>query len=107
MATALKKLLEKYPNQRILLILDNAKIHHAKMIQPFLDEHKALLELVFLPPYSPQLNMIEPLWGWLKGDCVYNVFFKTVEEIAQAVRQFIYEINKNPSQTIDRLCVKY
>jgi len=103
----LKKLLCKYPNQRMLLILDNARIHHANMIQPFLDEYKNVLELVFLPPYSPQLNMIEPLWGWLKGDCIYNVFFKSVDEIALAVRGFLYEINKNPSRTIDRLCAKY
>jgi putative transposase len=103
----LTKILEKCPDERIVLILDNAKIHHAKLIQPFLDKNKNVLELVFLPPYSPKLNMIEELWGWLKGDCVYNVFFKSVEEIAQAVRDFIKEINKRPLEVIDRLCVKY
>jgi transposase len=103
----LKKILEKYSGERIILILDNAKIHHAKLIQPFLNENKDVLELVFLPPYSPKLNMIEELWGWLKKECVYNVFFKSVEEIAQAVRNFVDEINKYPLVTIDRLCVKY
>lgn len=34
-----------------------------KLIQPFLDENKARLELMFLPPYSPELNLIEGLWG--------------------------------------------
>ncbi|MBE2914432.1 IS630 family transposase, partial [Anoxybacillus flavithermus] len=42
----------------IVMILDNARIHHAKLIQPFLKEHEDRLELVFLPPYSPQLNLI-------------------------------------------------
>ena len=41
------------------MILDNAKIHHAKLIQPFLNENLKRLELVFLPPYSPKLNRIE------------------------------------------------
>ncbi|XEQ92324.1 IS630 family transposase ISBs2 [Sporomusa carbonis] len=55
----LKQALKKYPEQKILMILDNAKIHHAKFIQPFLQEHKDTLELLFLPPYSPNLNPIE------------------------------------------------
>ncbi|NNV01052.1 hypothetical protein ETC02_18125, partial [Geobacillus sp. DSP4a] len=39
------------------------------------------LELVFLPPYSPQLNLIEGLWKWLKSDVIYNVFYSSVQEI--------------------------
>ena len=41
------------------MILDNERIHHAKLIQPFLEEHQSRLKLVFLPPYSPELNLIE------------------------------------------------
>ena len=87
------------------MILDNARIHHAKLLQPFLQQNKAVLELVFLPPYSPQLNPIEKVWGWLKRTCIYNVFFKSVEEIATAVFAFIKEINRTPIKTIDRLCI--
>lgn len=102
----LKQVLKKYPEQKILMVLDNAKIHHAKFIQPFLQEHKDTLELLFLPPYSPNLNPIEGLWGWLKQTCVYNVFYKSVSEIAQAVQEFFNEINRNPLQTVDRLCMR-
>ena len=103
----LQQVLKKYPEQKILMILDNAKIHHAKLIQPFLQEHRNALELVFLPPYSPNLNPIEPLWGWLKRTCIYNVFYKSVSEIANSVQAFLDEINKTPLQTIDRLCIMY
>ncbi|MBG9987359.1 transposase, partial [Facklamia sp. DSM 111018] len=54
----LQLVLERYPTGKIVMILDNARIHHAKLIQPFLKEHEDRLELVFLPPYSPQLNLI-------------------------------------------------
>ena len=74
----LKKLLAKYPGQRIVMILDNAKIHHAKLLTPFLKENEYVLELVFLPPYSPNLNLIEEFWGWLKQSCIYNVFYSSV-----------------------------
>ncbi|EGC90829.1 hypothetical protein HMPREF9402_0055 [Turicibacter sp. HGF1] len=43
----LGNVLKEYPNGKIVLVLDNARIHHAKIIQPFLDEHKNRLQLVF------------------------------------------------------------
>ncbi|MNB86898.1 hypothetical protein D3C75_338580 [compost metagenome] len=55
----LERVLEKYEGDRIVMILDNARIHHVDLIQPFLKEHQAKLTLVYLPPYSPNLNMIE------------------------------------------------
>jgi transposase len=102
----LKNIVAKYPQGKTVMILDNARIHHAKLIQPFLQEHRKQLELVFLPPYSPQLNIIEGLWAWLKKSVIYNVFFSTIDEIRLAVKTFIQEISKNPMQIIDRLCVK-
>jgi transposase len=109
-AATFKKLLEKvlllYPAGKIVLILDNARIHHAKLIQPFLEDNKHRLELVFLPPYSPNLNLIEGLWGWLKSTIINNVFYKTLYAIRLAVRGFISMINQNPENTIKRLCLK-
>lgn len=100
----LKQIMEEYPTGRIVIILDNAKIHHAKLIQPFLDENSDRLQLVFLPPYSPNLNLIEGLWKWLKNDVINNVFYKKVYDIFLAVRGFIKRINSNLSVTINRLC---
>jgi len=57
------------------MISDNAKVHHAKLLELFLQENKDRLQLVFLPPYSPKLNMIKGLWGWLKSDAINNVFY--------------------------------
>ena len=45
------------------MILDNVKIHHVKLLKPFLDENKDRLELMFLPAYSPELNLIEGVMG--------------------------------------------
>lgn len=102
----LKTILSRYSKGKIVLILDNARIHHAKLLKPFLDEVKNKLELMFLPPYSPNLNLIEGLWGWLKSSVINNTFFPTLPKVRVAVNKFIEEINKVPTQTIDRLCVK-
>ena len=102
----LKNVLVQYKQGKIIMILDNSKIHHAKLIKPFLDENSHRIELVFLPPYSPNLNLIEGLWLWLKSEVINNVFFKSVREIRQAVRGFIYDIAKIPDKVINRLCVR-
>lgn len=89
------------------MVLDNARIHHAKLLIPFLNEMKDRLELVFLPPYSPKLNAVEGLWKWLKSDVINNVFYHTVAEIRINVQQFMDEVMKVPMAIIDRLCVRF
>lgn len=99
----LKATLKQYPAGKIVMILDNAKIHHAKLVQPFLIKMKERLVLMFLPPYSPELNLIEGLWGWLKSSVINNVFFSTLSKVSTAVRKFIGYINKVPTQIIDKI----
>lgn len=102
----LKNVLVIYKQGKIVMILDNSRIHHAKLIQPFLEENAHRLELVFLPTYSPKLNLIEGLWLWLKSEIINNVFFKSVREIRIAVRSFINSTAKMPDMVIERLCVR-
>lgn len=102
----LEATLIQYPAGKIVMILDNARIHHAKMVQPFLEKNKDRIELMFLPPYSPELNLMEGLWGWLKSSVINNVFFENICKVRSAVQKFITYINKVPTQTIDRLCVR-
>lgn len=100
----LTNVLRKYPTGDIVMILDNAKIHHAKLLTDFLQTNSRL-HLEFLPPYSPNLNLIEELWGWLKSTVINNVFFHTREDIKRAVQAFIHYIASIPLVVIDRLCV--
>ena len=86
--------------------LGKQRIWHAKIIQSFLDDHKNRLKLVFLPPYSPELNLIEGLWKCLKQSVIYNVFYKNINEIRNAVQGFIQHINERPWEVIQRLCEK-
>lgn len=102
----LRKVIVEYPTGKIVMVLDNARIHHAKLLQPFLNKMKGRLELVFLPPYSPQLNIVEGLWKWLKSDIINNVFYNSVAEIRKNVKVFMQEIMKRPMVIVDRLCVR-
>ncbi|TCO69082.1 hypothetical protein EV214_13534, partial [Marinisporobacter balticus] len=56
--------------------------------------------------YSPQMNIIEGLWGWMKDEVINNAFFSNVQEIRQAVQWFINWANQIPKTVINRLCVR-
>ncbi|WP_097071727.1 IS630 family transposase [Ureibacillus xyleni] len=92
----LHHVLAKYEHQKVVMILDNAKIHHAKWIQPFLNAHKDQLALVFLPPYSPHLNAVERVWGYLKKSVIANRFHATCKEIRNSILSFLEYIHEFP-----------
>ena len=60
------------PVGRILLVADNYGSHHAKLTQQRASELG--IEFVFIPPYSPTLNAIEPLWKSLKRDISPEIY---------------------------------
>lgn len=76
------------------------------MLQPFLEENRDRLDLLFLPAYSPQFNLVEALWKWLKADFINNVFYSTVAEIRRNVRGFLERISRETQAIIDRLCLR-
>lgn len=55
----------------VVVVLDNAGIHKAGMVREFVAEHERL-ELVFLPPYAPELNPIEWVWAFVKKAVLGN-----------------------------------
>jgi transposase len=83
----LKKLLSfRLPSKVIHLILDNSRYHHAKLLEPWLDEHKEEIVLDVLPPYSPHLNPIERVWKQTRQKTTHNRYFPALSDIVQAVR---------------------
>ena len=68
----LRHTLSMYEEKHVVLTLDNARIHHAELLTPFLEKHEDRLTLLFLPPYLPNLNVVERTWGWLKGSVIAN-----------------------------------
>jgi transposase len=60
-------LLKEYVGKKITIIIDNASIHKAKVMQPLMKILEAEgVTLHFLTPYSPELNRIEKLWHLMK-----------------------------------------
>jgi transposase len=86
-----------------VFVLDNARIHHAKMVRDFLRQEGESFHLIFLPLYSPQLNPIERLWKCLKDTVIANVFHKDQTDIDKAIARFMEYIHQRPEEVLRRL----
>jgi transposase len=87
---ALEAIREQNPLGRILLIADNDGGHHAKLTQERADELD--IEFVFLPPYSPTFNAIEPLWKSLKRK-ISPTLFEDRDHFRQVVTDTFLELS--------------
>ena len=71
-----------YPDEKIVLIKDGAPWHRIQSPSPH-------IELLTLPPYSPDLNPIERLWQWIRDNYTNNRFFESLCEVEQVITECI------------------
>jgi transposase len=95
--------LDQYPDQHVVMVLDNAKIHRANVLQPFLQEHEEPFTFVFLPPYSPNLNVVKRIWGWLKESVIANRFHPNRKELRESVVSFLEYLSEFPEKVLQRI----
>lgn len=70
---------------QIILILENVMYHKVKRLNPFIEANEDRLQLVHLPSYSPQLNIIELVDLEIKKNISHNKYFPMKKSLMQAV----------------------
>jgi transposase len=90
-------------NKKILLVVDNARYHHAKILKEYLDSIKDRLELFFLPAYSPDINAIEMLWKKTRRGVTHNRYFATLKEMSEKLLEFWSRFSE-PNDELAHLC---
>ena len=81
--------------RQCFLILDCAGWHNFKELQI-----PPNTKLVFLPPYSPELNPVERLWDWLKRNTIRNRFFQTLDEVMDSVEEYMRATTTNMKKSM-------
>ena len=61
------------------------------------------IELLYLPAYSPHLNLIERFWKFVKKQCLYSKYYKIFPEFKQAIEQCLEEANSRRQQKLESL----
>jgi len=97
----LKQLKEQYNDKPIAIVLDNARYQHCfevKAIAAGLGIH-----LLFLPPYSPNLNIIERLWKFTKKEILNARYYDNPDAFHKAITFFFQNINQTHHQKLHAL----
>lgn len=95
-----------YHERKVVMVLDNVPYHHAKRLKPILERYKHRIELVYLPPYSPDLNPIERVWWYMRKKITHNRYVQNLQDRITNFDLFICqfkvenEIGKNIAKLI-------
>ena len=79
----------------MVLIWDRLNAHRAYLVQDFLAAHRQLAT-EFFPPYAPELNPIEYVWGYLKLNPLANLAFFHLEELTTTARSQTRSLQRKP-----------
>ena len=71
----------------ITIVLDNVRYQKCALVQAYADYLG--IELLFLPTYSPHLNLIERLWRFVKKECLYAKYYQNFADFKQAIETCI------------------
>ncbi len=80
----LQLLLDSDPDRFWFVVLDNASAHSTAAVRSFAARHHDRLELVYLPTYSPHLNLIERLWRFMRSQVTRNRFYESLDSVVKA-----------------------
>jgi transposase len=89
----LEQVKEAHPTaKRIIVICDNARYYKSKLVAEYLKTSP--IELLPLPPYSPNLNLIERFWKFYKRKVLYNHYYETFSSFKKASKDFFANLDR-------------
>lgn len=89
--------------RKVVMVLDNARYHHAKLHREWREAQAPKFVLAYLPPYSPEINMIERVWKLTRRRCMHNQYFAALEDVAMSV-EALFRLWQTTSGTLRKLC---
>jgi transposase len=97
----LKELAIRYWDRHIVIVLDNARYQRCRLV---LRTAESLhIQLLFLPPYSPNLNLIERLWKFVKKKVLYNHFYSDFQLFCCAITDCLNKTHTEYRSELDTL----
>jgi transposase len=96
----LKKMRTEFPRRRLVLIVDGATTHTAKIVKQFATEEKSWLRLEILPAYSPELNPTEKSWRFVKTKKLNGSTARNKVDLRKTARKSLREVRKDKDRII-------
>lgn len=89
----------KLRDEKLYIVLDNIKVHKAKVILEYVEKN-GRIELIFLPKGAPELNEIENKFSLLQQEVLNNSSFRSAKELERAVRRWLSAYNRGRMSTV-------
>ncbi len=83
------------------IVLDNARYQRCKLVMEKAAE--LAIELLFLPPYSPNLSLIERLWKLVKKEVLYSKYYDKFENFKEAITNCLEQTETKHKKALDSL----
>jgi transposase len=102
----LRRLAGTHPGMLITIVLDNARYQRCALVQSL--AQRLGIELLFLPAYSPNLNLIERFWKFVKKQCLYSKYYTDHLAFQQAIMVCIEQASdKHQEELASLLTLKF
>lgn len=95
------KIARVYPDVAITLVLDNARYQKCHLVRELAESLH--IELLYLPPYSPNLNLIERLWKFVKKQCLYSKYYCEFDTFKKAITSCLSQTHTTYKRELDSL----
>jgi transposase len=92
---------EKHPDKPIHVVLDNARYQHNAAVRGVAEAYN--IQMDYLPAYSPNLNLIERMWKFLRKEVMANSYFSTKEAFRHAINDFLKRYNTDYLSKVKQL----
>jgi len=86
-------------SENVCIILDNAGYYKSKKVKAYVEKSKNL-ELLFLPPYCPHLNLIERVWKYFYTRVLSNRYYENFSEFIKGCKKFFRKSHKRKFKTL-------
>ncbi len=100
-----QSLLKKHRKGTIYFICDNAKYNRNRVLKEWAENKR--IKFIFLPPYSPNLNLIERLWGYLKQKIINSIYFEKYDDFKNEIIDFLENIKDYKSDLKSLLSLNF
>lgn len=97
---------QRHPGKTIINICDNAPYYHSNYLKDWLKQNP-WCQVIYLPPYAPNLNLIERLWKFLRKQVTSYDFYERFAEFRKAILDFFKNIKEHKQALESLLTLKF
>ena len=88
-------------DKAVYIVVDNARYQKCEIVEKAAKKYK--INIIYLPSYSPNLNLIERLWKFLRSECLNNKYYMNFDLFGKSILECLSKTHTEYSETLSTL----